>query len=157
MGPPQHVGEDPQRFVEIARQGGRAEPRVRFPHRFAPLNTQAIQVVDELAAVSRAGSAERHFAGETAQTAPVGRLVNAARRHKDRERRRLQPVHRFGHEDQAVVKNVGLDHLLSGQKGCWRAKGDTTPAATTGEVIVHGLGGARQGGQPIKCTPPPPP
>ncbi len=114
MGPPEHVGKYRQRFVEIPRQGGRAEARMRFPHRFAAFYAQAIQVVDELAAVSRAGSAERHFAGETAQPAPVGRLVDAAGRDEDRECRRLQPVHRFGHEDQAVAKNVGLDHLLSG-------------------------------------------
>ena len=70
------------------------------------LDAQVVQVEDELMVVSGPRAAERHFAGERAQAEPLVRFVDAARRHENRERGRLQPLHRLCQEDQAVRKSM---------------------------------------------------
>ena len=83
----QQVGEDRERRRQVLGQRGAAEAGVAVGNRFAALDAQVVQVVNELPAVARARAAQRHLAGERAEpqrsagssAQPAGtRNVNAA-------------------------------------------------------------------------------
>ena len=105
----QHVGINRQRLRQVLGQRGAAVSGVGAGNRLAPLDAEIVQIEDELVVVAIAGAAQRHLAGETAQPAAIGRIVDAAGRQQKREGGRLQPVHRFGDQHQSVRICVGED------------------------------------------------
>ena len=109
MGPPQQVGVDGQRLRQVFGHGGAAVAGVGAGDALGPLDAEIVQVENELPAVALARPAQRHLAGETAQAAAVGGIVDAAGRHQEGEGRRLQRGGRLGHQHQAVRIRMGED------------------------------------------------
>ena len=97
------------------RPRGPAVAGVRAGDRLAPLDAQVVEIEDELPAVARAGAAQGHLAGETAEALAIRRIVGAAGRQQERKGRRLQRVDPLGHEHQTVRVSVGEDRFRHGE------------------------------------------
>ena len=68
------------------------------------LDAEQLQVLDKPAAVARPAAAECHFADESAQPGEIARVASAPGGDQQRQRRRLEPRHRLGEQDKAIVK-----------------------------------------------------
>ena len=72
---------------------------------------------DKLPAVPLPRATFRHFARQSSQPGLLNRFIRAPRRRQQRECRRFQPVHFFGHESEAVCEAMGK-YFLGHDGGC---------------------------------------
>ncbi len=106
VGPPQHVGKDLQRRINVLRKRRARVAGVTVRNRFASFDAQILQVAHELAAIARTAAAQSQLASERAQASQRCGFVRAARRNQKRKCRRLQRTDRLGHQHQAVGIHV---------------------------------------------------
>ena len=82
MGALDQVGINRHRLVQLVGRHRATETRVRVGHRSAVVDSQILQIVDELPAIARPATPLDHFARDIAQTQQRRWIARASRRYE---------------------------------------------------------------------------